>query len=186
MKNPDNLQDLIRKANSSIRRLETRYGKSHWGTRRLQTYLEKKNLDVLTKSGRVSSRKYSEEEQEQLTALLDKFTKSPLTKLRDIKKIENDIKQTMKEKFATEGKIPTNEEIETIYKAMEEQNIQWLSKKLSNPSDVWVFIENAKEMSNNEQDFFDMLKNYGVNASIGDEQDEDRQKLLMIYNKYIK
>ena len=93
-----------------------------------------------------------------------------------------------------EGKEISDKDIETIYKAMEDEKMNWLANKMSKPSDVWIFIETAKEMKAQEtkknpfkiDNFLDLLESHSLmQTSNLTPDDNDYIKLMEIYDKYV-
>lgn len=184
----DSLQKLVKKANQRIVRIEKRYGKDRWAVKSLKANLNNKMLNAWTEKGRIRVPKTaSEDDKEKIKLITEKFMQKEMSSLKGISKIEARTKEairnktTLKEKSNDELVDLTNEDVELIYEALDDENIDWLMNETRLASDVWVFIEEAKDKRETKDQFVERVLNY-----INKTNDEDaKEKLEEIYNKYL-
>ena len=179
----DSLQKLIKKANQRIVRIEKQYGKDKWAVKRLKSNLDNKLLNAWTKKGRIRVPKNaSEDDLEKIKLITEKFLKSDLSSLKGIKSRESDIKNTIRDKAVRNEIDLTNDEVETIYESLSDDNMNWLMDETRLGSDVWIFMAEAKDKRENKNQFTERLLNY-----VSKTNDEDAKlKLESIYERFLK
>lgn len=108
-----------------------------------------------------------------------KFLQSKTSTLTGIKEVEQGIKQNIKNKM-DEFDL-SKSEIETLYNFFEDEDFAYIRKYID-PSDLWVFIETAKQENMDADDWIKNIENYIGSDAFG--RDEDlRDRLTSIYNK---
>ena len=108
-----------------------------------------------------------------------KFLQSKTSTISGIKEVEKNIKQNIKNKM-DEFDL-SKSEIETLYNFFEDEDFNYIRKYID-PSDLWVFIESAKQENMYVEDWINNVKNYIGSDVFG--RDEDlRDRLINIYNK---
>ena len=108
-----------------------------------------------------------------------KFLQSKTSTISGIKEVEKTIKQNIKNKL--DEYDLSKQEIETLYNFFEDEDFAYIRKYID-PSDLWVFIENAKQGNMYVDDWIKSIEDYIGSESFG--RDEDlRDRLVNIYNK---
>ena len=108
-----------------------------------------------------------------------KFLQSKTSTLSGIKEVEQGIKQNIMNKM-DEFDL-SKSEVETLYNFFEDEDFAYIRKYID-PSDLWVFIENAKQEDIEVDDWLKSIENYIGSDAFG--RDEDlRSRLINIYNK---
>lgn len=108
-----------------------------------------------------------------------KFLQSKTSTLSGIKEVEQGIKQNIKNKM-DEFDL-SKDEIETLYNFFEDEDFAYIRKYID-PSDLWVFLETAKQENVDVNDWLKSIENYIGSDAFG--RDEDlRSRLISIYNK---
>lgn len=114
---------------------------------------------------------------------LDKATKnflqSKTSTLSGIKEVEQGIKENIGNKL--DEYDLTKDEIETLYNFFEDEDFNYIRKYID-PSDLWVFIESAKQSNMYVDDWLKTIEDYIGSEKFG--RDEDlRDRLISLYNK---
>ena len=108
-----------------------------------------------------------------------KFLKSKTSTLSGIKEVEKNIKQNISNKL--DEYDLSKQEIETLYNFFEDEDFAYIRKYID-PSDLWVFIENAKQGNMYVDDWIKTIEDYIGSDAFG--RDEDlRDRLISLYNK---
>ena len=108
-----------------------------------------------------------------------KFLQSKTSTISGIKEVEKNIKQNIENKL-DEFDL-SKQEIETLYNFFEDEDFAYIRKYID-PSDLWVFIENAKQGNMYVDDWIKNIEDYIGSEAFG--RDEDlRDRLVNIYNK---
>lgn len=178
----DSLRKLVKKANQRIVRIEKRYGKDRWAVKSLKANLDNKMLNAWTEKGRIRVPKTaSEDDIEKIRLITNKFLDKNTSSLKGIKSRELEIKQTIKEKGKRNDINISDDEVETLYDALDDDNVNWLMEETRLASDVWVVFAESKYKRESKDQFVERLSNY-----INKTNDEDaKEKLEEIYNKYL-
>lgn len=115
----------------------------------------------------------------QLDRATTKFLKSKTSTLTGIKEVERNIKENIKNKL-DEYEL-SKSEVETLYNFFEDEDFAYIRKYID-PSDLWVFIENAKQGNIDVDEWIGTIEDYIGSDPFG--RDEDlRDRLVNIYNK---
>ena len=178
----ESLQKLIKRANQRIVRIEQRYGKDRWAVKSLKANLDNDLLNAWTQKGRICIPKNaSEDDKEKIKLITEKFLSSSISSLKGIKSRVSDIKKTIKEKGKRNDIEISDDEAETIYELLNDEDMNWLMSETRLASDVWVFIAEAKDKRESKNEFTLRVLNY-----INNTNDEDaKEKLERIYDKYL-
>ena len=184
----DSLRKLVKRANQRIVRIEQRYGKDRWGVKKLKANLDNDLLNAWTKKGRIRVPKNaSEDDKEKIKLITEKFMQKEMSSLKGISKIEARTKEairnktTLKEKSNEELVDLTNEDVELIYEALNDENIDWLMNETRLASDVWVFIGEAKDKRETKDQFIDRVSLY-INKT---NDKEVKEKLENIFSDFV-
>ena len=184
----ESLQKLIKRANQRIVRIEQRYGKDRWAVKSLKANLDNDLLNAWTKKGRIRIPKTaSEDDKEKIKLITEKFMKKEMSSLKDISIIEARTKEairnktTLKEKPNEELVDLSNEDVELIYDALDDENIDWLMNETRLASDVWVFIGEVKDKRETKDQFIDRVSLY-INKT---NDKEVKEKLEKIFSDFV-
>ena len=164
----ESLNKLIKRANQKIRRIEKRYGKDRWAVKKLKSNLDNKMLNAWSKKGRIRIPKNaSEDDLEKIKLITEKFVTKEQSSLRSIAKIEARTKEAIRNKTSLSSKPSeqivdklSDEDVELIYNALDDDNIQWLMDEARIGSDVWVFISEAKDKRETKDQFVERVSLY--------------------------
>ena len=108
-----------------------------------------------------------------------RFLKSKTSTLSGIKEVEKNIKDNISNKM-DEFDL-SKDEVETLYNFFEDEDFAYI-RKYVDPSDLWVFIESAKEGNVYIDDWLQTMEDYIGSDKFG--RDEDlRDRLISLYNK---
>lgn len=185
----DSLQKLIKRANQKIVRIEKRYGKDRWAVKRLKSNLDNDLLNAWSKKGRIRVPKNaSEDDLEKIKLITEKFVTKEQSSLRSIAKIEARTKEAIRNKTSLSSKPNeqivnelSDEDVELIYDALDDDNIQWLMDEARIGSDVWVFIAEAKDKRETKDQFVDRVSLYIKRTN----DLEVKEKLEKIFSDFV-
>lgn len=108
-----------------------------------------------------------------------KFLQSKTSTITGIKEVEKTIKQNIKNKM-DEFDL-SKDEVETLYNFFEDEDFNYIRKYID-PSDLWVFIENAKQENMYVEDWLKNIEDY-IGSDVFGRDDDLRDRLINIYNK---
>lgn len=175
-------------ANRNIKKIQDYMGTADsWAVKKLKSRMENKLYNGWTSGNRVSLSKPKDiKELKARLSALDKFFQSKTHTVRGIKKVEKEIKETIKEKI-TKGdeeklKNITKEEIETFYDMFTDEDTKFFMSKLGE-SNFWSEINDAQENKDTFEEFFHRIVEVNFDENFID--DDVREKVQRIYDKYI-
>lgn len=175
-------------ANRNIKKIQDYMGTANaWAIKKLKSRMENKLYNGWTSGNRVSLSKPKDiKELKARLSALDKFFQSKTHTVRGIKKVEKEIKETIKEKIAKGDdeklKNITKEEIETFYDMFTDEDTRFFMSKLGE-SNFWSEINDAQENKDTYEEFFHRLVEVNYDENFID--DDVREKVQRIYDKYI-
>lgn len=176
------LKKLSKRANQRIVRLEREFGKDTWATKKLRNKLEAEPLQAWSKTGRVKVNKSMTVTQMKATIkATQQFLNSKTSTKRGIKQIKKTTIKRLAKSLGTEEEDLTDEEAEALYDMLSDDYVTDILKYIP-ASDFWALIEDAKEAGDNQDSFISRISDY---IEFGNDVDM-RNKLIMIYEKYVK
>lgn len=176
------LKKLSKRANQRIVRLEREFGKDTWATKKLRDKLEAEPLQAWSKTGRVKVNKSMTVTQMKATIkATQQFLNSKTSTKRGIKQIKKTTIKQLAKSLGTEEEDLTDEEAEALYDMLSDDYVTDILKYIP-ASDFWALIEDAKEAGDNQDSFISRISDY---IEFGNDVDM-RNKLVMIYEKYVK
>ena len=163
----ESLNKLIKRANQRIVRIEKRYGKDKWAVKKLKSNLDNDLLNAWTEKGRIRiSKNASEDDLEKIKLITEKFVNKEQSSLKSISKIEARTKEAIRNKTSLKVKPNqevvelSDEDVELIYDALDDDNVGWLMDETRLGSDVWVFITEAKDKRETKDQFIERVSLY--------------------------
>ena len=169
-------------ANKNIERIEKKFGENSWATKKLKARLEHPLFNGWSTENRVSLEKPKDiKELYARLSALEKFEKSKTHTVTGINKVRKKVIKTIKEKLKDKGFKPTNEEIEALYEAFEDEDYQFFAQRVGE-SEFQAEIQDAREHHDTYEDFYNRLLQYFDESTIDDDY---RDKLRRVYNKHI-
>lgn len=176
------LKKLSKRANQRIVRLEREFGKDTWATKKLRDKLEAEPLQAWSKTGRVKVNKSMTITQMKATIkATQQFLNSKTSTKRGIKQVKKTTIKQLAKSLGTDDEDLTNEEAEALYDMLSDDYVTDILKYIP-ASDFWALIEDAKEAGDSQESFISRISDY---IEFGNDVDM-RNKLVMIYEKYIK
>lgn len=176
------LKKLSKRANQRIVRLEREFGKDTWATKKLRNKLEAEPLQAWSKTGRVKVNKSMTITQMKATIkATQQFLNSKTSTKRGIKQVRKTTIKNLAKSLGTEEEDLTDEETEALYDMLSDDYVTDILKYIP-ASDFWALIEDAKEAGDNQDSFISRISDY---IEFGNDVDM-RNKLIMIYEKYVK
>lgn len=176
------LKKLSKRANQRILRLEREFGKDTWATKKLRDKLEAEPLQAWSKTGRVKVNKSMTITQMKATIkATQQFLNSKTSTKRGIKQVKKTTIKQLAKSLGTNDEDLTNEEAEALYDMLSDDYVTDILKYIP-ASDFWALIEDAKEAGDSQESFISRISDY---IEFGNDVDM-RNKLVMIYEKYVK
>lgn len=176
------LKKLSKRANQRIVRLEREFGKDTWATKKLRDKLEAEPLQAWSKTGRVKVNKSMTTTQMKATIkATQQFLNSKTSTKRGIKQVKKTTIKQLAKSLGTDDEDLTNEEAEALYDMLSDDYVTDILKYIP-ASDFWALIEDAKEAGDSQESFISRISDY---IEFGNDVDM-RNKLIMIYEKYVK
>jgi hypothetical protein len=176
------LKKLSKRANQRIVRLEREFGKDTWATKKLRDKLAAEPLQAWSKTGRVKVNKSMTITQMKATIkATQQFLNSKTSTKRGIKQVKKTTIKQLAKSLGTDDEDLTNEEAEALYDMLSDDYVTDILKYIP-ASDFWALIEDAKEAGDSQESFISRISDY---IEFGNDVDM-RNKLVMIYEKYVK
>lgn len=176
------LKKLSKRANQRIVRLEREFGKDTWATKKLRDKLATEPLQAWTKTGRVRvNKKMTITQMKATIKATQQFLNSKTSTKRGIKQVRKTTIKNLAKSLGTEEEDLTNDEAETLYNMLSDDYVSDILKYIP-ASDFWALIEDAKEAGDTQESFISRISNY---IEFGNDVNM-RNKLIMIYEKYVK
>lgn len=176
------LKKLSKRANQRIVRLEREFGKDTWATKKLRDKLAAEPLQAWTKTGRVKVNKSMTTTQMKATIkATQQFLNSKTSTKRGIKQVKKTTIKQLAKSLGTDDEDLTNEEAEALYDMLSDDYVTDILKYIP-ASNFWALIEDAKEAVDSQESFISRISDY---IEFGNDVDM-RNKLIMIYEKYVK
>lgn len=176
------LKKLSKRANQRIVRLEREFGKDTWATKKLRDRLATEPLQAWTKTGRVRvNKKMTITQMKATIKATQQFLNSKTSTKRGIKQVRKTTIKNLAKSLGTEEEDLTNDEAETLYNMLSDDYVSDILKYIP-ASDFWALIEDAKEAGDTQESFISRISNY---IEFGNDVNM-RNKLIMIYEKYVK
>lgn len=176
------LKKLSKRANQRIVRLEREFGKDTWATKKLRDKLATEPLQAWTKTGRVKVNKSMTTTQMKATIkATQQFLNSKTSTKRGIKQVKKTTIKQLAKSLGTDDEDLTNEEAEALYDMLSDDYVTDILKYIP-ASNFWALIEDAKEAADSQESFISRISDY---IEFGNDVDM-RNKLIMIYEKYVK
>ena len=116
-----------------------------------------------------------------LCKVLEQFLNSKTSTKRGIKQTRKTTIKNLAKSLGTEEEDLTDEEAETLYEMLSDDYVTDILKYIP-ASDFWALIEDAKESGDSQDSFISRISDY---IEFGNDVDM-RNKLIMIYEKYVK
>ena len=173
----------VRIANQRIRRITERYGENAWAVRNLTDKLDNKLINAISPySGEIRIRKNMN--QAQLNAIRkatnDFLDKSKTSTLVGIRRAKENVLQGLRVSLSDDNIQLSDKEMQSLFRIVEDDDIK-TTVDFIGASTLWRLMINAKEKNMNENDWFNLLKDYNINGNDLDIKND----LSRIFNDYI-
>lgn len=173
----------VKIANQRIRRIQERYGDNAWAVRNLTDKLDNKLINAISPySGEIRIRKNMN--QAQLNAIRkatnDFLDKSKTSTLVGIRRAKENVLQGLRASLSDDTIQLSDQEMQSLFRIVEDDDIK-TTVDFIGASTLWRLMINAKEKNMNENDWFNLLKDYNINGNDLDIKND----LSRIFNDYI-
>lgn len=177
------LAKRVKIANQRIRRITERYGENAWAVRNLTDKLDNKLINAISPySGEIRIRKNMN--QAQLNAIRkatnDFLDKSKTSTLVGIRRAKENVLQGLRVSLSDDNIELSDKEMQSLFRIVEDDDIK-TTVDFIGASTLWRLMINAKEKNMNENDWFNLLKDYNINGNDLDIKND----LSRIFNEYI-
>lgn len=172
----------VRKANQRIRRIQSRYGDNAWAVRNLTDKLDNKLIKAINPySGEIRIRKNMN--QAQLNAVrraTKEFLDAKTSTLVGIRRAKENVLSGLRASLSDDEVTLDDKEMQALFRIVEDEDIK-TTVEFVGASTLWRLMIDAKEKNMNENDWFNLLKDYNINGNDLDIKED----LSRIFNKYI-
>lgn len=172
----------VRKANQRIRRIQSRYGDNAWAVRNLTDKLDNKLIKAINPySGEIRIRKNMN--QAQLNAVrraTKEFLDAKTSTLVGIRRAKENVLSGLRASLSDDEITLSDKEMQSLFRIVEDEDIK-TTVEFVGASTLWRLMIDAKEKNMNENDWFNLLKDYNINGNDLDIKDD----LSRIFNNYV-
>ena len=172
----------VRKANQRIRRIQSRYGDNAWAVRNLTDKLDNKLIKAINPySGEIRIRKNMN--QAQLNAVrraTKEFLDAKTSTLVGIRRAKENVLSGLRASLSDDEVTLDDKEMQALFRIVEDDDIK-TTVEFVGASTLWRLMIDAKEKNMNENDWFNLLKDYNINGNDLDIKDD----LSRIFNNYV-
>lgn len=172
----------VRKANQRIRRIQSRYGDNAWAVRNLTDKLDNKLIKAINPySGEIRIRKNMN--QAQLNAVrraTREFLDAKTSTLVGIRHAKENVLSGLRASLSDDEITLDDKEMQALFRIVEDEDIK-TTVEFVGASTLWRLMIDAKEKNMNENDWFNLLKDYNINGNDLDIKDD----LSRIFNNYV-
>lgn len=191
LKDYQNLQKEVKKANQRITRLTETFGERSWATIGLYNKLEDPKVLALTRYGNVRiNKKMSDVKLKYIEQAVKEFnTQNKTSTVRGAKQAIKNTKEALKAHYSKmetgeNGELITknltDEEVGKLYNIVEDKERRDMTQTFD-PSETWARLIQAKEQNLDYDKFAEL---FSEDANINDE--DVKEYLRYIYNLYMK
>ena len=177
-----NIVSDVRKANQRIRRIQSRYGDNAWAVRNLTDKLDNKLIKAINPySGEIRIRKNMN--QAQLNAVrraTREFLDAKTSTLVGIRHAKENVLSGLRASLSDDKVTLDDKEMQALFRIVEDEDIK-TTVEFVGASTLWRLMIDAKEKNMNENDWFNLLKDYNINGNDLDIKDD----LSRIFNNYV-
>lgn len=177
------VKKLSQKANVKLKNLQRISKKSGtWASRKLKNRLTIKRLKAWSITGRVKVNKnLSVTDLKMIEKAINQFLASKTSTKRGIEEARNKVKESIKTTLNEEGYDLTDEEADTFYSMLEDDDFNYFADKVG-ASTMWAIMDDAIEYNESESKFINRIERYI--ATVNDLDTLDRVQGL--YDKYLR
>lgn len=172
---------LSQKANKKLKSLERRFKSGTWSSKKLKSRLSTKKLKGWTK-GRVKVKKnLTITDLKLMEKAINQFLASKTSTKKGIEETKRKVKESIKTTLNEEGYDLTDEDAETYYSMLEDDDFNYFADKVG-ASTMWDIMDDAIELKDNNSKFIDRIETY-----LDTSNDLDSiEKVQNLYNKYVR
>lgn len=177
------MQEVSRKANQRLDRINRFYGKETWASKQLVAKLKSAKIDGLTTSGKIKiSKNMKIGQMRQMTSIVEDFLHDDTSKIRGIKKQKKKIIEGMQQALS-EKKVPlTDADAELLFQMLSDRETFRQFSDRYGASEVWSIMQEAKNKHIEKEEDFERL--LGQIANYPDL--ETRASARKLFRKYLK
>ena len=178
------LSKRVKLANQRIQKIQSRYGEGAWGIANLYEKIDNntvRGISPLT-GGIKISRNMSDAQLRAIQTATEAFLASDkTTKLRNIKKVISETKNTLQATLGDEAHKITDAEIDKLYNIVENRDTRVMAEKIG-ASNLWTSLVEAKEENKSKGDFYNII---AKNSQVDITDDDMLDFLNEMYDKYV-
>ena len=178
------LSKRVKLANQRIQKIQSRYGEGAWGIANLYEKIDNntvRGISPLT-GGIKISRNMSDAQLRAIQTATEAFLASDkTTKLRNIKKVISETKNTLQATLGDEAHKITDAEIDKLYNIVENRDTRVMAEKIG-ASNLWTSLVEVKEENKSKGDFYNII---AKNSQVDITDDDILDFLNEMYDKYV-
>lgn len=172
----------VKEANERLKSLSRRYKTGTWASKKLINRLDTNTIKAFNKQKNMI--KYNKNMTiTQLKAIqkaINQFMVSKTSTKKGIKQVSKQTKESIKKELSLDGKKISEKEVESFYDMLSDNDFNYLSEKIAS-SDLWAFIQDAKDYNYSEKRFVNLLNDY---VDYGNDV-QMKESAIALYNKYV-
>ena len=177
-------KELIRKtglANKRLRSIRNEFGTLGWAGIKLKEKTEINLLNAWRSKGIKVNKNMSKEQQKAILKALNNFLESKTSTVKGIKSTMKKTQNSIRQELSNEDIDLSIEESKTLYSFFSDRDFNYITNYIP-ASDLFVLLEDSKEMGDNFNSFINRIENY---ITVGEDEDVIN-KLKGIYEKYVR
>lgn len=182
----DNLEKetekLVKQANAMLDSLQRRYKKGTWASKKLLDRLSSKNLQVVTRKGKIKFPKSAT--RQQLLAInkaVTQFMESKTSTKKGIKSVRKQTIETLQGSLSRDDVELSYEDAEKLYELFGDTDFHSIAEKIG-ASALQAVIEDSIDEDDDSNTFLKRLEMYG-GVEMGDL--DLREKAISLHSKYV-
>lgn len=172
----------VKEANERLKSLSRRYKTGTWATKKLINRLDTSTVKAFNKQKNII--KYNKNmtvtQLKSIQKAINLFMKSKTSTKKGIKQISTQTKKSIQRELSLEDRDIEEEDVESFYNMLSDNDFNYLSDKIG-ASDLWAFIQDAKDYNYNETKFINLLNDY---IDFGNDL-QMKESAIALYNKYV-
>ena len=170
----------VRETNARLSSLQRQYKSGTWASKKLMNRLDSTMLKAWTKGGKVKiSPSMSKTKLAAIHKATSQFLASKTSTKAGIRKVKSKTIESLKESLSLEGKKVSDKDAEEMYDMLGNNDFDDIASQID-ASALWSFIDYAKEKSQSENKFVDLLSKYGMSNDV-----DMREKAQRLYQRYV-
>ena len=180
------LESKVNKANLRLKQLEKAGFKDSWASRKLYDYLSGGKLNIITKKTNrinIKNKKLTKVQRRLIDKRITNFMRSETSTPAGIENVRQRTIKTLQHTLSGEIGELSYEEAEAYYNMLGDSDFRDLAE-LVGASEMWIMISDATDYGDSATTFLTRV-NANLGSMIDINDDDMKEKLLRVYDKYV-